>query len=140
MFLKPMTDFVLEQNIIQNYIADFEKLTVQYAKLFKQKPNLGMFIPCDENGNVLKEVFPDFDGTNQIYYNNYQSAVKRVLFKGFMLSEKKLSVQSFREKGTLRMQIPIKDILNFETVEDMVNHFINPLELTEEAAKKYYNL
>lgn len=60
MKLISMTSFVLEQNkILETYVNHLRKplfeRCVNYANFLKQPLNLGMFIPCDEFGNVLEE-------------------------------------------------------------------------------------
>ena len=91
-----MTDFVLEQseeapkdkNLHKtNWSLEFEKyskLIIRYAEFLKQPLKLEMFIPCDENGNVLEEPNQsDFDEYSHEYacnvltpdgYNNYANA------------------------------------------------------------------
>ena len=93
-FLIPMTDFVLEQLNEQNSITKpmrevFNSLE-KYAKFLKQPLKLEMFVPCDEDGNILKEPkrwedylqYPDsFDGNkewDELY--DYQQAKEKVLF------------------------------------------------------------
>ena len=73
--------------------SDYRRLRDNYDALLKQPLQLGFFVPCDENGNVLEEPkrwndylqFPDsFDGNKEwgeLY--NYELAKERVLFKGF---------------------------------------------------------
>ena len=62
----------------------------KYAKFLKQPLKLEMFVPCDEDGNILKEPkrwedylqYPDsFDGNkewDELY--DYQQAKEKVLF------------------------------------------------------------
>ena len=81
--LKSTTDFVLEQepNAMSNSLSNI----IQYAKTLKLKPELWMFVPKDNEGNVLKE--PYFDGENDMYfssaYDEYQTALSKIWFKGF---------------------------------------------------------
>ena len=63
--LIPMTDFVIKQNYIttldisQIDFYDKELKTLSnirnYAKFLKQPLKLEMFVPCDDNGNILGE-------------------------------------------------------------------------------------
>jgi hypothetical protein len=77
MNLIPMSDFVLEQNKIrQGFFKQYRKVH-EYAKFLKQPLELWMFVPCDEDGNVLEE--PEL-------YNEvceYQKAKERCFFEGF---------------------------------------------------------
>lgn len=58
-FLIPMTDFVLEQLNEQNSrtkpMRDVFNSLEKYAKFLKQPLKLEMFLPCDEDGNILEE-------------------------------------------------------------------------------------
>lgn len=101
MKLKSMTEFVLEQDKIMskemnlsyfhyNVGDSFDKI-VLYAKLLKQPLTLGMFVPVDEEGNVLKNPHArDEDaGTEkeelQIEFNN---ALEKVLFEGVKIKHR----------------------------------------------------
>lgn len=62
-FLIPMTDFVLRINEIEKEIDQFFdswrmkqlRIIENYAKFLKQPLKLEMFVPCDDDGNVLAE-------------------------------------------------------------------------------------
>ena len=93
-FLIPMTDFVLEQLNEQNSrtkpMREVFNSLEKYAKFLKQPLKLEMFVPCDEDGNILKEPkrwedylqYPDsFDGNkewDELY--DYQQAKEKILF------------------------------------------------------------
>lgn len=111
--LIPMVDFVLEaheacvSSTFDNY---------RYAKFLKQPINIGMFIPCDEDGNVLEE--PDSVGVgNQFYYeralDQYQQAKERVLFEGFEIDE--FNMLHHKETG-IRY-----DLATVYTIEDIIH-------------------
>ena len=62
MKLISMTDFVLEQSELKTKNTELElgllksvQLIYNYANYLKQPLTLGMFVPCDEDGNVLEE-------------------------------------------------------------------------------------
>lgn len=92
-----MTDFVLEQRKIHE--GDFEDLSdlyFRYAKFLKQPLELWMFVPCDEDGNVLdepteKDEFRYYNGIEYYphqkkeYLQKYQKAKDRCLFDGLDL-------------------------------------------------------
>ena len=98
------TDFVLEQKTkFDNWDKSFDAtksfwLLVDYAKFLKQPLKLGMFVPCDEKGNVLAEVYcPQncYCGEEQTkdckeWKYEYNRADERVLFKGFSLNKKEI--------------------------------------------------
>ena len=50
-----MTDFVLEQYELSRNPTIFEERAFKYASFLKQPLELWMFVPCDEEGNVLKQ-------------------------------------------------------------------------------------
>lgn len=81
MKLISMTDFVLEQDdkVRKQQINSFKfTMSVTYYAIFLKQPlTLGMFVPCDEDGNVLEE--PDFfDGS---YDDNGYGDVDKIMFK-----------------------------------------------------------
>lgn len=104
MKLVSMTDFVLEQKITNTLdtsqidwydkeISKLEKIR-SYAKFLKTPLNLGMFVPCDSDGNVLEEPkrinYSYNPIINQIHdekVSNYQKAKERVLFKNVSIKE-----------------------------------------------------
>jgi hypothetical protein len=54
---------------------------IYFAKLTNREPELGDFIPCDEEGNVLDEPVDTIGGV-EFYAKKYQAAKDRVIFKG----------------------------------------------------------
>ena len=96
------TDFVLEQKEyikevdklsffeIQNRINEFYDKVVHHATQMKRPLEKGMFIVCDDGGNVLEEPKESDYNLGDIhagYYREdlikYQQAKERILFKGF---------------------------------------------------------
>lgn len=86
-----MTEFVLQQGLQSTLMMEKGMLLCNnYANFLNQPLKLGMFIPCDENDNVLEEPkrwkdyleYPEsFDGNKEweeLY--TYQEAKERVLF------------------------------------------------------------
>jgi hypothetical protein len=77
-----MTDFVLEE--VKNWHANSPTIIINYANFLKQPLELWMFVPCDDNGNVLEH--PNYikgKRTAQFYndkMDEYQQAKERVLF------------------------------------------------------------
>ncbi len=64
--------------------AQIWHLIKSYWKFLMEKPNLGMFIPCDRDGNVLKEPIKKEYGTILAPYHDdmkeYKEAVDRIWF------------------------------------------------------------
>ena len=133
MKLISMKDFVLEQDNKASLVGTYDKI-VRYAKLLKQPLTLGMFIPCDEKGNVLenpkRKVLELSDGTcgyvtNINAFDKYLQAKERVLFEGFELKDGFIIMPDKQFLDTSR--------LKNKTVENLINqHYI----LTESAIKK----
>ena len=96
--LQSMTDFVLHFDTCKVFPKEMYFKIKKYANFLKQPLQLGFFVPCDENGNVLEEPkrwndylqFPDsFDGNKEwgeLY--NYELAKERVLFENSVLIDK----------------------------------------------------
>ena len=91
MKLISMTDFVLEQ---EKYLDITNKkkleLIINYANFLKQPLELWMFVPCDEDGDVLEEPLyndadlscDELDSINNLV-SEYHQAKERCLFDGF---------------------------------------------------------
>ncbi|MGV0828316.1 hypothetical protein ACTS9C_05385 [Empedobacter brevis] len=148
MKLVGMTDFVcqhLDSGYDKNDALQNNMLMLKYAKFLKQNLNLGMFVPTDEEGNVLEE--PDasnwdiwkgeFEKRKQIY----QQAKERVLFEGF---EIKVSNITNNLQNDFLIISETNEIIGHENkdqwffnpykkVEDLINY---DLTLTETAIKQ----
>lgn len=96
--LVSMVDFVLEQGKPDVDADLFYFLCSNYAEFLKQPLTLGIFVPCDEYGNVLEEPLKEdyeveSDGFSIVYdaetyeydVTRYSDAKERVLFDGFEL-------------------------------------------------------
>ena len=143
MRLVSMTDFVLE-NAKQPYVEGTKyKDLVNYAKFLKQPLKLEMFVPCDEDGDILDE--PEYYELRLLYmmteyndevYTYYQAKVK-VLFEGFeidknlyLVYKNEISIGRFisYENGS---KFLFRD--NFKTIEDLVEF---GFKLTENTIKQ----
>lgn len=88
MKLISMTDFV----ILQNLLLANKEITqnecglriLKYANFLKQPLTLGMFVPCDDEGNILEYPIDGMKiGKHSSSYDVYNKAEKKVLFEGF---------------------------------------------------------
>ena len=140
-FLIPMTDFVLRINEIEKEIDQFFdswrmkqlRIIENYAKFLKQPLKLEMFVPCDEDGNVLEEpkIEEEYvdEHTTQIfaqYQYDLDKAKENVLFEGFKIYDYKLNVFFYLgRRKTLSYDKKRKDFITIgllpETVEDLIN-------------------
>ena len=94
MKLISMTDFVLN---LDNEDLNEQKIQsiFDYANFLKQPLKLEMFVPCDDDGNVLEE--PDSIGVgNDFYYERalgqYEEAKEKVLFEGFEVKKNTVKI------------------------------------------------
>lgn len=121
MKLIKMTDFVLEQKVSHTQI-------IKYAKFLKQPLTLGMFVPCDEDGNVLEEPIDDSDRGRCEYdllkkltfkekSEKYQQAKERVLFEGCFINFKGEVIVKETDFQTLKYADSnwiIEDLIQFD--------------------------
>ena len=132
-FIKPSKPFDKNKSL---------ELIFNYAKFLKQPLKLEMFVPCDDEGNVLEE--PDRNnqyciGTSEensmIYYNHlgkYEDAKEKVLFEGYKLGTSSMM------SGVFAISNDLADVIHFDlddTIETMLGHISN-LTLTESALKQ----
>lgn len=122
-----MCDFVLEQSRYNNDYQ-FSKKVCRYAEFLKQPLGLWMFIPCDENSNILEEPKKPWQDNimgeglhlrHKEDFRKYQQAKDRCLFEGFD-------------------EIDAENILScigWHTVEELANNGVG-LKLTKTAIKK----
>jgi len=130
------TEFInfIHQNYNQLGIEFPFDIIVNYVNFISQKPTLSMFVPCDENGNVLDE--PEIYDTWIMYSisnldtkfetntqcEQYKEAKSNILFK-----DKMWDIKSLKEK-----------IEYYDTIENFAikEHFFNKLVLTKTSLKQ----
>ena len=92
MKLIPMTDYVLESKRFKEDSDTAIFKVTNYAQFLKQPLKLGMFIPCDEDGNILKlpiEIKEDAENWNyQARFNQYIKAKELVYFEDFKVIDR----------------------------------------------------
>lgn len=90
--MKKMVQFVQMTEIDGIFEGDVSLDSVRlngiyrYASFLSKPLTLGMFVPCDEDGNVLEEPIETIGGV-ELYNEQYQQAKKRVLFEGFTFDD-----------------------------------------------------
>jgi hypothetical protein len=136
MKLISMTDFVLEQS--KKSIKTFRFCNCEkYANFLKQTLELWMFVPCDEDGNVLDEqmIFAS-DDKDYIFeskqFDKYQQAKERCLFDVECID---ISNGSFKglKFGIIEYNITTKRFFyGCKIVEDIIDF---DFELTKKAEK-----
>lgn len=156
-----MTDFVLEQRLsteeinsssfyeIKSHIYKYYDKIFAYANFLKQPLQLGFFVPCDLDGNILKEIELHKCVKKCTFKNDYKTccehkniyeAMSRVLFKGFEIETVNIKENITAEILKLdKCRVFWKDGGYWNksglhnTIEDLVKY---NLELTESAKKQ----
>lgn len=140
MKLISMTDFVFEQKKRQFYgqieSSEILQTIYNYTEFLKQPLTLGMFVPCDENGNVLKEPIlgrepysnneEDFKSWERDY-KKYNEAKEMVLFKGWIYTGGKCV-----KCGMFQYNLDRNEYSNIESLLTF-KQAVKYLELTESA-------
>lgn len=132
-----MTDFVLEKKASHTQI-------IRYAQFLKQPLSLGMFVPCDDEGNILKEPVDDSDRGRCEYdllkkltfkenSEKYQQAKDRILFEGYTYCHDEEYLKFINDELEF-MYDP--DELESWVMEDFVDCEEESLVLTEAALKQ----
>ena len=139
MKLISMTSFVLQRDITDIKQRDS---IVKYANFLNQPLKLEMFVPCDDEGNILEEPnrwndyleFPEsFDGNkewDELY--DYQQAKEKVLFE---------EIEFRKYGGVIFLTIKLEPFAFFDfnvkfknlTIEYLIQY---DLQLTENAVKQ----
>jgi len=153
--LIPMTDFVIEYYSHEGY-ADLQtlKLMNNYATFLKKPLMLSMFVPVDENGNILKEPKnyaswkslkhnkkgSGSSGENTVFeeYKVYQKAERKCLFEGFKIAYNGYSVvriiADYNESIELSFSKNERLFQNFDDIESLT--YFNEIYLNNAALKK----
>ena len=122
-----MVDFCLEQR--KTHTGDFEDycdLICRYAKFIKQPLALWMFVPCDEDGNVIPDKENHFTRKELDYWEQVE---ERCLFEGFEMDNSFVTHKSHNS-----FFYPIS-FLHEQTIEGLVKY---NLELTTTAQKEIF--
>ena len=114
---------------------------IKYADFLKQPLTLGMFIPCDDEGNVLNEMYSEKENTKNKTFtqlsNEYQQVKERVIFEGITTKKGKAYhlTELYFDKNYLFTYN--SSTVNFLIVGSTIENLIElNLTLTETTAKK----
>lgn len=153
--LIPMTDFVIEYYSNEGY-ADLQtlKLMNNYANLLKKTLTLGMFVPVDAQGNILKEP-KNYQSWKSLAHNNkkredgnsstafeeykvYQKAERKCIFEGFQIAYNGYSVvrivASYNHSIELSFNKHEKTFQHFSDIESLT--YFDEIYLNTAALKK----
>ena len=120
-----MTDYVL----LDKHAGSPINMNKQYAHFLKQPLKLGMFIPCDEEGNVLEDPENTMkQGDGHVYYSaddedfkKYEQAKERVLFEGFEYCNK----MEYVHNGLISID---EEFMQGKTIEDLIPYNLTLIE------------
>lgn len=119
------------------YLDWYEKRRTNFDNFLKQPLNLGMFVPCDDNLNILEEpIFHEPNNENEIgnyekLIEEYNDAKEKVLFDGFYW-EGNYAVCMAEDE-----MIYIDDeFMHNMTIDKFLTTIITDLQLTENAIKQ----
>jgi len=131
-----MVDYVLKDESMSS------SNIINYAKFLKQPLKLWMFVPCDEDGNVLED--PTHNGksieTMRELLKEYQQAKERCLFDGFFNTTESPQYKMYIQNGMqsvfyiARNSTTVKNIWGMRTIEDLIKD--TPIQLTQTAIKQ----
>ena len=109
MKLISMTDFVLQCNNKWHNdkisTAEMCKKITSYANFLKQPLTLGMFVPCDDDGNVLEEPICENQNKSQqlmefaVKSKIFDKAQSKVLFTDFNIRKQSSYAVVFNKDG-----------------------------------------
>ena len=143
--VKDNSTSLTERSIANQYIQ-----CLRYANFISQKPELWMFVPCDEDGNVLEEPKLPYEKATWCDkcaelnpdYAKWYNARSKVLFKGWKFVEKtKRGYYKLQKDDETTMYLDVSEgLLNgtghSNTLEYMQFISTELLELTETALKQ----
>lgn len=107
-----------------NYLDWYEIVRNNFDNFLEQQLKLEMFVPCDEEGNVISKFYSEKENTKNLTFsqlsNQYQIAETKVLFENIPIAQAKWLVNTFS---------------TIESLSDISNT-ITPIYLTESALKQ----
>ena len=107
-----------------NYLDWYERVRNNFDNFLEQQLKLEMFVPCDEEGNVISKFYSEKENTKNLTFNQlsnqYQIAETKVLFENIPIAQAKWLVNTFS---------------TIESLSDISNT-ITPIYLTESALKQ----
>lgn len=117
-------------------IAEAYNLILRYNKFLSQPLELGFFVPCDDENNVLEEPeeydYSFYTDKNISVKEEYQQAKSKILFSNWNYCDKSQSVWFKLPKSEWFIGT---DDMETSTIEDLVGDGLN---LTEQALKHIY--
>jgi len=117
-------------------LSECFRTIVKYKDFLKQPLTLGMFVPCDLEGNVLEE--PNRSMHTDSECEEYQQAKERCLFEidgdYFFEQSNMFYIIDFLSEGINRLLIYKDKLKEYNTIESLAGH--KRLKLTATALKQ----
>lgn len=111
------------------------EIVANYANFISQKPELWMFVPCDEDGEVIPELKYTGYKEGDIYWLRHkeilEKAQSKILFKDLFLQDN--NFYKWVDDTNIYLPITVQDILEANSIEELI---FDELELTETALKQ----
>jgi hypothetical protein len=121
---KKMVEYVLEKRMSFDGTAlDRFKKCGRYANFLSQPLKLGMFIPCNDVGEILEEPIAPAQNarSGKTHYQNqlkeYQKALDEVIFDGFEMCQNLKSYECLYNRE-LNIHIPVR--FKNKTIESLI--------------------
>jgi hypothetical protein len=133
MKLISMVEFINEignSTLHESYEIDLAKI-YNYCTFLEQPLKLGMFVPCDEDGNVLTQC-EEICACECDEIKNYRKAKEKVLFEEFEIATNKEGEKVILGDYTC---LKVSDLEN-GTIEDLIK-YVN-IKLTKSAIKRIF--
>lgn len=119
-----------------------------FAKFLNQPLTLGMFVPCDEDGNPLEEptekLMNEFGGAfstneeqNQLddLIQEYQAAKERVIFEGFEVTLTEFGF-TLNDGVSSKVDVVLEPDFMRKNINDLINYRV--VYVTESTYNKYF--
>jgi len=144
--LKSMVDYVLEQYnlFLKEEITseEFRERVWNYAKFLSMPLTLGMFIPVDEDGNVLEEPIIRQNTTDALNYSTrkvrYDEALQNVIFEGFQIEKREYDNEGWFQETVADIFIKEANYWRIYSNSKYIENLAKRnLTLTESAITKY---
>ncbi len=115
------------------YLAWYEEIRTNYDNFLKQSLNLGMFVPCDNDGNILEPPIYTTNHSDECYCKECEEETKRCSDLQDQYQKAKEKVL-FVFKPHFDISVIKHHILQYRNIEYLAN--FGELELTENAIKQ----
>lgn len=119
-----------------------------FAKFLNQPLTLSMFVPCDEDGNVLEEPtaklmnelgggFSTNEEQNQLddFIQEYQAAKERVIFEGFEVTLTEFGF-TLNDGVSSKVDVVLEPDFMRKNINDLINYRL--VYVTEPTYNKYF--